>query len=138
MPVLANVLLSARDKRLSITATDLEVELVAAHGSRPSSRPAISRSRAGSSSTSCAPCPRRPVVTLSRDGEQVVDQGGRSRFTLSTSARGGFSGRSRRSTRSTAVQMSRKEIAAGCIEKTHFSMAQQDVRYYLNGMLLEI
>jgi DNA polymerase-3 subunit beta len=23
------------------------------------------------------------------------------------------------------------------IEKTHFSMAQQDVRYYLNGMLLE-
>jgi len=24
------------------------------------------------------------------------------------------------------------------LEKTHFSMAQQDVRYYLNGMLLEI
>ena len=29
MPVLANVLLSARDNRLSITGTDLEVELVA-------------------------------------------------------------------------------------------------------------
>ena len=26
---------------------------------------------------------------------------------------------------------------AKLIEKTHFSMAQQDVRYYLNGMLLE-
>jgi DNA polymerase-3 subunit beta len=26
---------------------------------------------------------------------------------------------------------------AGCIDKTHFSMAQQDVRYYLNGTLLE-
>ena len=23
------------------------------------------------------------------------------------------------------------------LDKTHFSMAQQDVRYYLNGMLLE-
>ena len=29
MPVLANVLLSARDDKLSITGTDLEVELVA-------------------------------------------------------------------------------------------------------------
>ena len=33
------------------------------------------------------------------------------------------------------------EVAAGAarrlIEKTHFSMAKQDVRYYLNGMLLE-
>ena len=29
MPVLANVLLAARDNRLSVTGTDLEVELVA-------------------------------------------------------------------------------------------------------------
>src|SRR5579862_219157 len=32
MPVLANVLLAARDNRLSITGTDLEVELVATSG----------------------------------------------------------------------------------------------------------
>jgi DNA polymerase-3 subunit beta len=30
-----------------------------------------------------------------------------------------------------------QEVLARLIEKTHFSMAQQDVRYYLNGMLLE-
>jgi DNA polymerase-3 subunit beta len=30
-----------------------------------------------------------------------------------------------------------QEILGRLIEKTHFSMAQQDVRYYLNGMLLE-
>jgi DNA polymerase-3 subunit beta len=35
------------------------------------------------------------------------------------------------------VQIPRKELAR-LLEKTHFSMAQQDVRYYLNGMLLEI
>src|ERR1700761_5488967 len=33
MPVLANVLLAARENRLSITGTDLEVELVAATAS---------------------------------------------------------------------------------------------------------
>ena len=30
-----------------------------------------------------------------------------------------------------------QDVLSGLIEKTHFSMAQQDVRYYLNGMLLE-
>ena len=35
------------------------------------------------------------------------------------------------------VQISRKDLLR-LLEKTHFSMAQQDVRYYLNGMLLEI
>ena len=35
------------------------------------------------------------------------------------------------------VQIPRKDLLR-LLEKTHFSMAQQDVRYYLNGMLLEI
>ena len=30
-----------------------------------------------------------------------------------------------------------QDVLGRLIEKTHFSMAQQDVRYYLNGMLLE-
>ena len=34
------------------------------------------------------------------------------------------------------IQVS-QEVLGRLIEKTHFSMAQQDVRYYLNGMLLE-
>ena len=38
MPVLANVLLGVRQGQLSITATDLEVELVASHGSGRSGR----------------------------------------------------------------------------------------------------
>ena len=38
MPVLANVLLAARDDGCSVTATDLEVELVAAPRSRPAGR----------------------------------------------------------------------------------------------------
>ena len=29
------------------------------------------------------------------------------------------------------------QCLVGLLEKTHFSMAQQDVRYYLNGLLLE-
>src|SRR5580700_9061436 len=63
MPILANVLLSARNDKLSVTGTDLEVELVAAH--------AVSVQQAGD-------------VTLTRDGEKVVIKAGRSRFTLSS------------------------------------------------------
>ena len=41
------------------------------------------------------------------------------------------------SIRSKRCRLPRKELLR-LLEKTHFSMAQQDVRYYLNGMLLEI
>ncbi len=121
----------------SITATDLEVELVASgRGQRAASR-ATSRCRVASCSTSCAPCPRRASVSLTRRGRE----GRASRRVAAASA----SRRCRRAefpviddiNAQQSVQIARKDLLR-LLEKTHFSMAQQDVRYYLNGMLLEI
>ena len=58
MPVLSNVLLAARNNRVSVTGTDLEVELVAT-GEANVQQPAISPSRAASCSISSARCPRK-------------------------------------------------------------------------------
>src|SRR6476646_1711582 len=80
MPVLSNVLLAARNNRLSVTGTDLEVELVA---------------------------------TSDVNIQQPVDITAQQTLTL---CQGDF-----------------RRLS----DKTHFSMAQQDVRYYLNGLLLE-
>ena len=80
--------------------------------------------------------PEKLPVSLNVEGEKVVIKAGRSRFSLSTLPAADFPVVEDINSQQT-VQMPRKELLR-LLEKTHFSMAQQDVRYYLNGMLLEI
>jgi DNA polymerase-3 subunit beta len=134
MPVLANVLLSARDNRLAITGTDLEVELVAA-------------TKVGLEQPGDITVPGRKLldifralpdgvsVTLSTEGERVIVRAGRSRFTLSSLPASEFPVIEEINASQT-LSLAQGEFRR-LIDKTHFSMAQQDVRYYLNGLLLE-
>ncbi len=134
MPVLANVLLSARDNRLAITGTDLEVELVAA-------------AKVGIEQAGDITVPGRKLVdifralpdgvsaTLSTEGERVTVRAGRSRFTLSSLPAAEFPVIEEINAAQT-LSLPQGEFRR-LIDKTHFSMAQQDVRYYLNGLLLE-
>jgi DNA polymerase-3 subunit beta len=135
MPVLANVLLAVRDGRLSITATDLEVELVA--GTDVAVQDAGDITVPGRKLLDILRAlPEKLPVSLSVEGEKAVIKAGRSRFSLSTLPAAEFSVLEDINLQQT-VQVARKELLR-LLEKTHFSMAQQDVRYYLNGMLLEI
>jgi len=134
MPVLANVLLSARDDKLSITGTDLEVELVATSS--------VSVQMAGDVTVPgrklldiFKALPEKTSVTLTTEGDRVSLKGGRSRFTLSTLPAAEFPLVDEINAQQT-LTVSQGEFRR-LIDKTHFSMAQQDVRYYLNGMLLE-
>lgn len=134
MPILANVLLSARNNRLAITGTDLEVELVAASE--------VNVQQAGDVTVPgrklldiFRAMPDDASVTLSTEGDRVVVRAGRSRFTLSSLPAAEFP---------VVDEIHAKETLAipqaelrRLIDKTHFSMAQQDVRYYLNGLLVE-
>jgi DNA polymerase-3 subunit beta len=134
MPVLANVLLSARENRLNITGTDLEVELVAT---------SMVNVQQGGDITIPGrklldifrSLPEQASVTLGTEGERMSIKAGRSRFTLSTLPAAEFPLVEEINAQQTLT------IAQGefrrLIDKTHFSMAQQDVRYYLNGLLLE-
>jgi DNA polymerase-3 subunit beta len=134
MPVLANVLLSAREDRLSITGTDLEVELMA-----------TSSVSVGAGGDITVPgrklldifkaLPEKTSVTLSTEGDRVSIKAGRSRFTLSSLPAAEFPVVDEINAQQT-LAVSQGEFRR-LIDKTHFSMAQQDVRYYLNGMLLE-
>jgi DNA polymerase-3 subunit beta len=135
MPVLANVLLGVRDGRLSITATDLEVELVA--GTEVTVQDAGDITVPGRKFLDILRAlPEKSAVSLGVEGEKVVIKAGRSRFSLSTLPAADFAVIDDINAQQT-VQLGRKELLH-LLEKTHFSMAQQDVRYYLNGMLLEI
>jgi DNA polymerase III subunit beta len=134
MPVLANVLLAAKDNRLSITGTDLEVELVATS--------AVSVQQAGDITVPgrklldiFKSLPEKTSVTLATEGERVSIRAGRSRFTLSSLPAAEFPLVEEINAQQT-LSVPQGEFRR-LIDKTHFSMAQQDVRYYLNGLLLE-
>jgi DNA polymerase-3 subunit beta len=74
-------------------------------------------------------------VELSLSGERLTVKAGRSRFTLSTLRAADFPTIDEIAAKQT-LRVSRADLRR-LVEKTHFSMAQQDVRYYLNGLLLE-
>jgi DNA polymerase-3 subunit beta len=134
MPILSNVLLVAKDNELAVTATDLEVELVA--------QTEVSVEAGGEITVSgrklldiCRALPDGSTIDISVNGEKVVIKSGRSKFSLATLPAAEFpTVEDIKAGQTIAVEQS---VLGRLIEKTHFSMAQQDVRYYLNGMLLE-
>ncbi len=134
MPILANVLLVARDGEVAITATDLEVELVASAVVEVNS-PGEVTVPGRKLLDICRALPDDAEISISQSGEKLNIRSGRSKFSLTTLPAAEFptvddinAGQK--------VQVS-QEILGRLLDKTHFSMAQQDVRYYLNGLLLE-
>ena len=134
MPVLSNVLLSAKDNRLSVTGTDLEVELVSA-ATLTVSAPGEVTVPGRKLLDILRAIPEGTNVTLTTEGERIVVRAGRSRFTLSTLPSAEFP--LVEDIQATQVLKLPQKAFRTLIDKTHFSMAQQDVRYYLNGLMLE-
>ena len=134
MPILSNILLSARDNRLRATGTDLEVELVAS-AEVTVQQPGDITVPGRKLLDIVRNLPEKSQVTLTREGERIVLRGGRSRFTLSSLPAAEFPVIDEiHATQTVAI---RAQDCRRLIDKTHFAMAQQDVRYYLNGTLLE-
>jgi DNA polymerase-3 subunit beta len=134
MPILSNVLLVARDGVLAITATDLEVELVATAevGVEVPGEITVSGRKL---LDICRALPDGSEINIAVSGEKLVVRSGKSKFNLATLPAAEFpSVEDIKAGQTIAVS---QEVLGRLIEKTHFSMAQQDVRYYLNGMLLE-
>ena len=79
--------------------------------------------------------PEGTSVEFSLNGDRLTMKAGRSRFTLSTLRAADFPTIDEIGAKQT-LRLNRADLRR-LVEKTHFSMAQQDVRYYLNGLLLE-
>lgn len=136
LPILSNVLIQLTDGRLSLTGTDLEVEIV---GHLNLNAPAESGEitvPARKLMDICRSLPDGAEITFSEEGGRVLVTSGRSRFTLSSLPANEFpsvdDGPGKRE-----FVISQSELKQ-LISHTSFAMAQQDVRYYLNGMLLEV
>ncbi len=135
MPILANILLVVRDSQLSVTATDLEVELVAHSSVDEVKSEGEITVPARKLLDICRALPDEATVNLKLEGDRMIVKSGRSRFVLSTLAAADFPVIEDIDA-SREIRLAQIDVRR-LLEKTHFSMAQQDVRYYLNGLLLE-
>ena len=137
LPILANVLLETTENELTVTATDLEAEII---GKAELEQTSSKRSRITVPGRKlidiCKALPEGAPIELRSDGKQVSIHSGKSRFALSTLSADEFPCVQLK-TSSLETQIDTAELKE-LLHKTAFAMAQQDVRYYLNGILLEI
>ena len=135
LPILANVLISAQKERLDIVATDLEVEL-RTRATAQNSGEADFTVPARKLLDICKALPEGADIEITLEGEKVTLRSGRGRYTLGVLPAQDYP-TIEPSAASESLALPER-VLKRLIEKTQFAMAHQDVRYYLNGMLLEI
>ena len=135
LPILANILVKTGKGIMDMTATDLEVEL---------KTQAIADCETDVEFTIparkildiCKSLPEDSKINIELDKEKVRVTSGKSRFTLGVLPAQDYP--VIEATPSTNIIEIKERELKTLIDRTSFAMAQQDVRYYLNGMLLEI
>lgn len=136
LPVLSNVLLVVEGQQLSLTGTDLEVELVGRVTLEDAAEPGEITVPARKLMDICKSLPSDALIDIRVDDQKLLVKAGRSRFTLSTLPANDFP-TVEEGPGSLTFDLPQAKLRR-LIERTSFAMAQQDVRYYLNGMLLEV
>ncbi len=136
LPVLSNILIVVDGDQLALTGTDLEVELVGRVTLEQSGESGEITVPARKLMDICKTLPDEASIDVQLDGDRVVIKSGRSRFTLSTLPATDFPN-VEEGPQQLEFMISQARLQR-LIERTAIAMAQQDVRYYLNGMLFEI
>ena len=135
LPILSNVLLVLEGTSLALTATDLEVELISK----------VEIAEAGEDGEITVParkfldiCKSLPSETIEfvLKNQKVSIKCGRNKFSLITLPANEFP--AVEETVGTHELNIQQNLLKKTMDQTAFAMAQQDVRYYLNGMLFEI
>jgi DNA polymerase III subunit beta len=137
LPVLSNLHVIAGSDGVAITGTDLEVELVARLND------GVDVANAGQATIPARKLtdiwrslPDGSTVTVDVERDRAIVRSGRSRFSLATLPAADFP-RVEAAVGDLELSLSSAELRR-LLNQTAFSMAQQDVRYFLNGMLLEV
>lgn len=135
LPILGNVLIKVNEGALWMTGTDLEVELIA-------NTPLAGNAGEGQITVPAKKLldivrglPEDCTILFSVDENKAVIKSGRSKYSLSTLSADDYPNLEDWEGDS-EFEISQKALKQ-LIESVQFSMAQQDVRYYLNGMSLE-
>lgn len=134
IPVLNNVLLHIEDGNLTITGTDLEVEL-STHAQLTAGTNGKFTIPAKKFLDICRSLPDDAEISVSFEEDRAIVRSGRSKFNLATLPAEEYPNLTdwQSEVDFTIAQATLRRL----IEATQFSMANQDARYFLNGMKFE-
>lgn len=135
LPVLANLLVCVDADGLAVTGSDTEVEMVARTALEAENEPGETTIPARKLFDIVRALPDGSALKFALNGERMSLNAGRSRFTLSTLPARDFPSTENLDVVET-VQLPESALRE-LIERTSFAMAQQDVRFYLNGLLFD-
>lgn len=136
LPILANVLMVVENDKLSLTGTDLEVELVAEVALEGEVEPGEITVPARKFLDICKSLKEGEQIKVKLEDNHLRLVTSQSRFSLSTLPATEYPG-IEESVTTVSIELAQNSLKQ-LIEQTQFAMAQQDVRYYLNGMLMQL
>jgi len=136
LPILSNVLLERKGEKISFVATDLEIQIATEAESKGKGGDAAVTTSARKLLEILRALPEESKVVLEQKENRILVKAGKSHFSLQTLPAVDFP----RQTLSTVLHketISQKELKR-LLCLVQYAMAQQDVRYYLNGLLLVV
>ncbi len=136
LPILSNLLLEAKQNKIHLTATDLEMQISLS----------IESATTGDFSTTisakklldiCRSLPDSSEINMATNDSRVTLKAGKSRFNLQTLPAADYPVMTKTQGESTLVTIGQRQLK-DLLKQVEFAMAQQDIRYYLNGLLFEV
>ena len=136
LPILANLLLKKVGEKVSFISTDIEIQITTTANFGVGLEEATTTVAARKLLDILRALPEGPVSLNLKDNRLVV-QSGKSRFSLQTLSSAEFPIMQSVGEVTATWKMTQKSFRQ-LISQVHVAMAQQDIRYYLNGMLLVV
>ncbi|HXE40074.1 MAG TPA: DNA polymerase III subunit beta [Azonexus sp.] len=135
LPILSNVLLEKKGDRLTLLATDIEIQITTATEGAGGDGDGAVTVGARKLQEILRSLPDTAEVSLLLEDKRLQVRAGKSRFSLQTLPADDFPRMTLTEGETKQFSISQKAFRQ-LLGKTQYSMAAQDVRYYLNGLLL--
>jgi DNA polymerase III subunit beta len=134
LPILANVLIESNAEESRFIATDLEVQITARAPLPGNGRITIAAKKLSDILRALS---SDAETTLDAKDSKMIVKSAKSRFSLQTLAADDFPKIAPSAGQSREVKLKQKDFRK-LLNRAEFSMAVQDIRYYLNGVLLSL
>lgn len=134
MPILANVLLHKQNDAIHLIASDLEIQVRTNENLGGDSGDFQTTVGARKLIDIVNSMPADQVITLTVDGDKATVKGGKSKFTLKTLPAADFPLVQKATDFDEPFSLPQKTLK-DLMAQVSFSMAANDIRYYLNGIL---
>ena len=135
LPILSNVLLERKGQLLTMLATDIEMQITTSASDASGEKDGAVTVGARKLQEILRSLPESAEVSLVIDDRRMQVNSGKSRFNLQTLPANDFPCMALSDGEARKVNVSQKQFRR-LLAQTQYSMATQDVRYYLNGLLL--